>query len=105
LQYSSSILGILALAMWVLLWYRKTPALQTGTMQRPQSRFSLAVAIFAVAGIAGLARALVIVGIPATRSNADVFMLVFCVTALALAFWQLLFYCVLVSSHQMWIVT
>ena len=50
-------------------------------------------------------RALLVVGMPATRSNADLFVFVFGVTALALAFWQLLLYCVLVSSHQMWIVT
>ena len=42
---------------------------------------------------------------PAFRSNAHSFLLIFAVTALALAFWQLLLYCVLVSSHQMWIIT
>jgi hypothetical protein len=104
LQYTSSIVGMVALAAWVLLWYRRTPAVETATNRHPRSRFMLAVAIFIVAGLAGLIRALVVVGMPATRSNADVFMLVFCVTALALAFWQLLLYCVLVSSHQMWII-
>jgi nitrate reductase gamma subunit len=105
LQYSSSIAGLATLALWVLLWYRRTPTAEVGTRPRPKSRFTLAVAIFAVAGLAGLVRALVVVGMPATRSNADVFILVFCVTALALAFWQLLLYCVLVSSHQTWIIT
>jgi hypothetical protein len=105
LQYGSSIAGIAALAIWILLWYQRTPAAEVGTRPRPKSRFTLAVVIFVIAGLAGLIRALVVVGMPATRSNADVFLLVFCVTALALAFWQLLLYCVLVSSHQMWIVT
>jgi hypothetical protein len=103
-QYASSIIGLAALAAWVLLWYRKTPAVETGRMRRPRSRFVLAVVIFLVAALAGLIRALLVVGMPATRSNADVFLLVFCVTTLALAFWQLLLYCVLVSSHQMWII-
>ena len=105
LQYSSSIFGIAALAIWVLLWYRRTPAVETRSQHPPPSRFSLAVTIFAVAGTAGLVRALVIVGPPAIRSNAHAFLLVFSVTALALAFWQLLFYCVLVSTHQTWTIT
>ena len=62
-------------------------------------------AIFVVAATAGLIRALVVVGAPAFRSNAHAFLLVFSVTALALAFLQLLLYCVLVSSHQMWTIT
>jgi hypothetical protein len=105
LQYASSIVGMAALAIWVLLWYQRTPAAEVGRRPQPKSRFTLAVVIFVIAGLAGLIRALVVVGMPATRSNADVFLLVFCVTALALAFWQLLLYCVLVSSHQMWIIT
>jgi Domain of unknown function (DUF4184) len=105
LQYGSSVVGLVALALWVLLWYRRTPAIETRTMRPLKSRFSLAVAIFVIAMLAGLIRALVLVGPPAIRSNAHVFLLVFSVTTLALAFWQLLLYCVLVSSHQMWIVT
>jgi hypothetical protein len=101
LQYASSILGLLALGLWVWLWYRRTPPAEA-VPRRPRSRFGLALAMFAVSGLAGLLRALVEVGTPATRSNADAFILVFGVTALALAFWQLLLYCVLVSSHQMW---
>ena len=104
-QYTSSILGLVALAIWVWLWYRRTPVSEGATRQSPRSRFALGLVMFGVAGLAGLVRALLVVGMPATRSNADLFVFVFGVTALALAFWQLLLYCVLVSSHQMWIIT
>lgn len=104
-QYTSSILGLVALAIWAWLWYRRTPVSEGATRQSPRSRFALGLVMFGVAGLAGLVRALLVVGMPATRSNADLFVFVFGVTALALAFWQLLLYCVLVSSHQMWIIT
>jgi hypothetical protein len=104
-QYASSILGLFAIALWIWLWYRRTPAMEVATRQYPRSRFALGLVMFAIAGLAGLARALLVVGMPATRSNADLFIFVFGITALALAFWQLLLYCVLVSSHQMWVIT
>lgn len=105
LQYGSSIAGLLALAIWVWLWYLKTPVKESAAISHPKSRFTLALAMLVVAGVVGLVRAFVVVGIPAFRSNAHSFLLIFAVTALALAFWQLLLYCVLVSSHQMWIIT
>jgi hypothetical protein len=105
LQYSSTLLGMLALAVWVGLWYRSsTPQLELQTRAQPKSRFWLAVAIFAIAGIAGFTRAISVIGTSITHANADNFLLIFGVTSLALAFWQLLLYCVLVSTHQVWIV-
>ena len=101
LQYASSVLGMLALAVWVWLWYRDSGA-TVPSVAPSQSRFPLALAMFAVAALAGLARAMLLVGAPVNRGTADVFMLVFGVTAFALAFWELLFYCVLVSTHQVW---
>ncbi len=105
LQYGSTVAGLLALAIWVWLWYRSSePA--TKTEQGPmQSRFALAVAMFVVAGGVGLGRAVLVVGAPVNRGTADLFLLIFGVTSLALAFWQLLFYCVLVSTHQVWTIT
>jgi hypothetical protein len=102
LQYGSSIVGLLALAVWIWLWYLKTPVLESVAKSHPKSRFALAVAMLVLAGVVGLVRAFLVVGMPAFRSNAHTFLLVFGVTSLALAFWQLLFYCVLVSSHQVW---
>jgi hypothetical protein len=104
LQYGSSVLGLLALANWVLLWYRHTPEPDRAFMSAPKSHFALAVGMFAIAGTVALIRALIVVGVPAFRANANHFLLVFAVTAIALAFWQLLFYCVLVSTHQVWII-
>jgi hypothetical protein len=104
LQYASSILGLLALAIWVWFWYRKTPVTESAAKSHPKSHFRLAIAMLALAGVVGLVRAFLVVGIPAFRSNAHSFLLVFSVTSLALAFWQLLLYCVLVSTHQVWII-
>jgi len=105
LQYSSTAIGILALAIWILLWYRQSaPAHPSVRKSPPKSRFGLALAMFAVAAFIGIVRAALLVGSPLTLAHADFFMLIFGVTTLALAFWQLVFYCVLVSSYQIWIV-
>ena len=100
LQYASSVLGLLALVVWVWVWYRNTQPVDEPV--KPKSRFSLAVLMFGVAGVVGLCRAALVVGAPASRGKADVFLLIFGVTALALAFWELVLYCVLVSTHQVW---
>jgi hypothetical protein len=105
LQYGSSVVGLLALAVWVVLWYRNTPEPKVGFKPLPKSHFALAIGMFTLAAAIAVIRALVVVGVPVFRSNAHHFLLVFAVTALALAFWQLLFYCVLVSTHQLWIMT
>jgi hypothetical protein len=98
-QYASTFAGMLALVVWVWFWYRSSePA--TRAITPPPSRFPLGVAMFALAGGIGLSRALLVVGIPENRGRADLFLLTFGVTSLALAFWQLLLYCVLVSTRQ-----
>lgn len=102
MQYGSSVVGLLALAIWVCLWYRKAPVTEGARLRRPTSRFSLAITMLIIAGVAGALRALLLVGPPAIRANAHSFLLVFGVTSLALAFWQVLFYCVLVSTYQVW---
>lgn len=104
LQYASTVAGMLALAIWVWLWYRSSepgPALPS----QPRSHFMLALTMCAVAVIVGLGRAVLVVGRPVPGTNFDMFLLVFGVTMLALAFWQILLYCVLVSIHQVWIIT
>jgi len=105
LQYSSTIIGMLALAIWVALWYRRSaPGVRVPPNSPRQSRFGLAVAMVVLAAIAGTVRAMLIIGPPASIGRADRFLLVCGVTSLATEFWQLLFYCVLVSSHQVWII-
>ncbi len=104
LQYASSTVGMLVLAVWVLLWYRSAPALAATTNPRPRSHFGLAVAMLAIAAVVGTIRAVLVTG-PPSVDRANMFLLVCGVTSLAAAFWQLLFYCVLVSSYQVWIIT
>ncbi len=100
-QYGSTFAGMAALVIWVWLWYRRTvPGAEPAQRSPMNSRFLLAITMFVVAGSVGLARAVLVVGIPATRGQADRFILIISVTAIALAFWQLLLYCVLVSSRQ-----
>jgi len=104
-QYGSTLAGMAALLVWVWLWYRKSaPAAQAAHSPR-RSRFALAVVMFSLAGAVGLVRAVLIVGTPVNRGTADLFLLIFGVTALALAFWQVLLYCVLVSTRQVWTIT
>ncbi len=103
MQYGSSIFGVLVLCIWGLLWYRDTaPIVPPKLASRPKSRFALAVIMFAVAGIAGILRGRAAIGGAITPVNFDHFLLYFGLTALDLAFWQVLLYCVLVSSHQVW---
>ncbi|HLI62706.1 MAG TPA: DUF4184 family protein [Terriglobales bacterium] len=103
LQYASSVVGMLALAIWVLLWYRSAPTVAAAT-SRPRSRFALAVAMLAIAAAVGTLRAVLVVGPPVSLGRINIFLLISGVTSLAAAFWQLLFYCVLVSSYQMWVI-
>ncbi len=98
LQYGSTVLGILALAIWVYLWYRRTaPAIQPAS-SHAQSRASLAILIFALAALAGFLRAWALVGIPSGFNNCDAFLLCFSVTFLAISFWALLLYCLLTAA-------
>jgi hypothetical protein len=103
LQYGSTVIGLLALAIWVALWYRRSPVAAVRPPQsQPSSRFGLAIAMFAIAAAAGTIRATLLIGMPATMARADMFFLICAVTSIAVAFWQLLLYCVLVSSRQVW---
>ena len=106
MQYGSTIAGLLILALWGWAWYRDTAVERSASPRvRPTSRFPLAVVMFAVAGVAGFLRARAAIGPTLTPANFDHFLLIFGLTALDLAFWEVLLYCVLVSSHQVWIVT
>jgi Domain of unknown function (DUF4184) len=102
LQYASTLLGFLALAVWILLWYRETAPIADATSLLPMtSRVSLAVMIFAIAIGTGFLRAWLLIGmLPRTIYHFDWFMLNFGATAIAVAFWELLFYCLVTTSSQ-----
>jgi hypothetical protein len=59
----------------------------------------------ALALAVGFLRAWMIIGIPRTMEIADSFFLVFGVTSIALVFWQVILYCVMISSHQTWTIS
>ena len=101
LQYSSTLLGFMALAVWILLWYRDTaPVAEVASLARLKSRTALALGMFAIALAAGLWRAWMLLGImPMTLRHWDWFLLNFSVTAIAIAFWELFFYCVIATSR------
>jgi Domain of unknown function (DUF4184) len=101
LQYASTVIGLVALAIWVLLWYRKTapqPALGTA---RANSGPWIALTMITVATVTALARAWLEIGLP-KGLHANTFLLVFGVTGIALVFWEVLIYCIMISSHQTW---
>jgi Domain of unknown function (DUF4184) len=102
LQYASTLLGLLALAIWILLWYRdRVPVTDASSLPPIKPRVSLAVGMFAIATATGLLRAWLLLGMmPRTVRNWDWFLLNFAVTAIAVAFWELLFYCLIATSRE-----
>ena len=61
--------------------------------------------MIAVATVVALVRAWLVIGMPKNLHMADAFLLVFGVTGIALVFWQVLIYCVMISSHQTWTIS
>ena len=101
LQYASTLIGLFALGVWILLWYHGTaPVTENASLSELKSRVWLAVVMFAIAGATGLLRASLLTGRPRTIHKLDWFMLQFGVTALAVAFWELLFYCLITTSRR-----
>jgi uncharacterized protein DUF4184 len=100
LQCTSTLLGLVALAGWILLWYRNTaPDVGTPSASRLKSRVSLAVIMFLIACAAGFAR-VAITNTPMVLQLWDWYALQFSVTALAVAFWELLLYCLVTTSLE-----
>lgn len=102
LQYASTFIGMFALGVRTLLWYHDTASgTSDPSLSQPRSRVSLAVIMFAVAVAVGLLRSWLLTGMmPRTLNSWDWFMSVFGVTAIAVAFWELLFYCLIATSRE-----
>ncbi len=101
LQYGSTVIGLAALGIWVLLWYRRTAPTPIAAANAREGPW-IALTMVAAGTVAGLIRAWLTIGMPKNLDMADGFLLVFAVTTLALVFWAVLIYCVMISSHQTW---
>ena len=99
LQYGSTLIGLFALGVWVLLWYGNTaPDTDMASRSQIRSRVWLAILMFAIAVAAGLLRAWLLTRmVPRNIHHWDWFLLQFGVTAIAVAFWELLFYCLILT--------
>ena len=102
LQYATTFLGLFSLGVWLLFWYRDTaPATADASPPPLKSRVLLALIMFAIAVAAGLLRAWLLIGVmPRTIYHWDWFMLNFSVTAIAVAFWELFFFCLLTTLRE-----
>ncbi len=101
LQYASTILGLVALTVWVFLWYRDTaPDASVSSLRQVKSRVSLAVIMFSVAGAAGFVRVALLASTLDSAKFWDWYVLHFSVTALAAMFWELLLYCLVTTSRK-----
>jgi Domain of unknown function (DUF4184) len=101
LQYASTGVGLFALAVWVFFWYRNTaPPTAAALPPKFRSRVSLAVLMFAIAGATGIWRASLLASESTTLYGWDRYILHFSVTAIAVAFWELLLYCLITTSRE-----
>jgi hypothetical protein len=105
LQYLSSAIGLVALAVWIRLWYCQTVALPPIDTKKSTPGTLIALSMIGMAIVIGLIRGWQVVGMPKNLDMADGFLLVFGVTGIALVFWQVLIYCVMISSHQTWTIS
>ena len=101
LQYASTLLGLVALGVWILLWYRQTAPVADAASPPAQSHVLLAGMMFAIAIATGLLRASLLPGVMLGHlRHVDWFLLNFATTAIAVSFWELLFYCLITTSRE-----
>ena len=102
MQYGSSLLGLLAVAIWIVLWYRRTSPLEDADLTAPvTSQLPVAVLILVIATATGLLHGWMLLGmVPMTIRNLDWFLLNVATTAIAVAFWELLLYCLITTSRE-----
>jgi len=92
LQYLSSVLGIIAIRVWFILWYRRTPPVHSTVNESASARDRIVVsAAIVVAVIAGLVRA-AISGIPNGVHGSQRFMTDASITGITVFCFELLAY-------------
>lgn len=102
LQHASTILGLGALLIWFLLWYRKAQVLPSRDGYkglRPARKATIFLVAMAVALLAGVARTVAALGIPSNHSAAKQAVGLFVVTWVAVMWWEFVLYGV--SRHGM----
>ncbi len=101
LQYASTFVGLFALGAWILVWYRHTtPVAAAASTRQFKSRVSLAFIMCAIAAATGVWRGLMVVSASQFAYHWDRVFLQFGVTAIAVAFWELLLYCLITTSRE-----
>src|ERR1035437_831719 len=95
LQWASTVVGLVALGVWVLLWYRNTAPQPAVGAAKANSGPWIALTMMAVATVAALVRAWLVIGMPKSQQPADVFLLLFVATVIALVICEGLTYCIM----------
>ena len=94
LQLLSSILGILALLIWGLLWYRRTQPADELLQRSPQTLRGVPIlaAATVIAAAAAALRSVKVMGIPSSWYAEKHFLILWIITAIPLLWWQLVLY-------------
>jgi Domain of unknown function (DUF4184) len=95
LQHGSTIIGLGALAFWLLLWYRNAPLSSLsevhGEISPVRKRLFFAFLV-ATASLGAGMRAVMVIGIPSNHLAVKRFVGVFVVTSIAIIWWELVLY-------------
>lgn len=97
LQHSSTVAGLFAVFLWLLLWYRRSnPAPVREPLLSSSKRITVIFVVIALAVFGGMLRAAWEHGLPSSTSLRG-FIVDFVVTSMSLIWWQLVAYGVLLS--------
>lgn len=99
LQHSSTLVGLFALFLWLMLWYRRSnPAPIREPLLPSSKRITAIFALIALAVFGGIFRAAWEHGVPSSISLRG-FIVDFVITSMSLIWWQLVAYGVFLSLH------
>jgi hypothetical protein len=100
-QHGSTVVGIAILLLWMVHWYRSTePSADLAKLPSQKERIGVVFVMASVATVGGIARAVVGTGITEHFSSAR-FVGEVIVTAIALAWWELVIYGVVVTFKDL----
>lgn len=92
LQFSSSVLGMVAIILWAWQWYRNTQPVRALPRRRlsPSDKLVLAGSMLLIASAGAVVRATHLNGLPESERTLHYFVVLLAVTLVALMWWQLL---------------